>query len=65
MMLSNDITVSSAIVLESLWETAYTMFVAELFEQSENAIFDIILADITNRYSIWRRNMVALCKIRT
>ena len=36
-MLSNDITVSSAIVLESLWETAYTMFVAELFEQSENA----------------------------
>ena len=64
-MLSNDITVSSAIVLESLWETAYTMFVAELFEQSENAIFDIILADITNRYSIWRRNMVALCKIRT
>ena len=64
-MLSNDITVSSAIVLESLWETAYTMFVAELFEQSENAIFDIILADITNHYSIWRRNMVALCKIRT
>ena len=43
----------------------YTMFVAELFEQSENAIFDIILADITNHYSIWRRNMVALCKIRT
>ena len=64
-MLSNNITVSSAIVLESLWETAYTMFVAELFEQSENAIFDIILADITNNYSIWRRNMVALCKIRT
>ena len=64
-MLSNDITVSSAIVLESLWETAYTMFAAELFEQSENAIFDIILADITNHYSIWRRNMVALCKIRT
>ena len=64
-MLSNDITVSSAIVLESLWETAYTTFAAELFEQSENAIFDIILADITNHYSIWRRNMVALCKIRT
>ena len=64
-MLSNDITVSSAIVLESLWETAYSMFAAELFEQSENAIFDIILADITNHYSIWRRNMVALCKIRT